>query len=422
MSPLDIEEPAKRQDNRLTEESIMEPIHRHRLASARFCRATAVVIVASLLAISTGQAQNPAGAEQHPRHRIDKAVFSPEVLPDGRIIFRFRAPGAQKASLARDGAPRLPMAKDAEGTWSVTIGPLAPDLYSYNFIVDGVALADPSNCLQKPIITGGSESLVRVPGPPGLSWESRDVPHGVLHLHCYQSAVVGETREFWVYTPPGYDPAGPERYPLLYLLHGVMEDASAWRTAGRANLILDNLIAEQKATPMLVVMPLGYGFPDAPDRMAEQFAGATTQKKLLDVMTRCLLEEITPEVEKTYRVQKSVEGRAIAGASMGGSQALYIGLNHPDRFGWVGSFSGAFIMYAQPYEKEFPDLNKKVNERLHLLWLSCGTEDFLLKSNRGCQSWLKSKGVRFTAAEPAGGHTWPVWRRNLTEFASLIFK
>src|SRR5262249_19784036 len=157
------------------------------------------------------------------------------------------------------------------GVWSVTTDPLPPDIYPYSFVVDGTTVADPSNVLVKPIVMGGNQSLVHVPGPPELSWEENDVPHGTLHRHCYHSKVAGEGRDFFVSTPPGYDPAGQVKYPALSLLHGITDDASAWTTAGRANVILDNLTATGKVKPMLVVMPLGYGFPNVAEDLFKLF-------------------------------------------------------------------------------------------------------------------------------------------------------
>ncbi len=366
-----------------------------------------------------GQSPQP---ENRSQPRWGQAVRSPEVLSDGRVIFRFRAPNAREVFLARDGVPRRAMSKNDQGIWSVTTEALPPDLYSYVFIVDGVALADPANPVFKPIVTGGAESLVHVPGPASLSWEPNDVPHGTLHRHSYQSALIGEAREFWVYTPPGYDPAAARTYPVLYLLHGVLEDASAWTAAGQAHVILDNLIAARKVRPLLIVMPFGYGFANVPDRIAEQFGTLSTQKKIMDVMTSNLLDEVIPQVERAYRVTKNRDARAIAGVSMGGSQALYIGLNHLDRFAWIGSFSGALIMYYGLFREWFPDLTAGANPRIRLLWMACGTEDFLIGINRKYKDWLKANGVRFTAIETPGAHTWPVWRRNLSEFASLLFQ
>jgi enterochelin esterase family protein len=379
----------------------------------------ALVAVGILAAPGRGQAPQP---ENRPQPRMGHAVRSPQVQPDGRVQFRFHAPNAKQVFLAREGMPRLAMSKDDRGTWSITTDVLQPDLYCYQFVVDGVVLADPANPMCKPIVTGGHESIVHVPGPASLSWEPQDVPHRTLHRHVYQSRVLGEARPLLVYTPPGYDPAAAQTYPVLYLLHGVMDDETAWTTAGQTHVILDNLIARRKARPMLVVMPLGYGFPNVPDRMREQFGAPAGQQKIMDALTRLLLDEVIPQVERDYRVTRDREARAIAGLSMGGSQALSIGLNHRDRFAWIGSFSGALIMYGQPFGKWFPDLKVRADSRVRLLWLACGTEDFLLGVNRNYKEWLKTNEVPFTAVETPGAHAWQVWRRNLTEFVPLLFQ
>lgn len=364
-------------------------------------------------------AQSPAPGPAKPR--IGHSARSPEVAPDGRVTFRFHAPNAQKVSAVREGAKRLPMTKDERGTWNAVTDPLPPDIYTYQFVVDGIILADPSNPLVKAVVNGGHESLVHVPGPQSLPWERRDVPHGVIHRHVLHSALYGEDREFRVYTPPGYDARDGKSYPVLYLLHGVMEDETAWVTAGRADVILDNLIADRRAVRMIVVMPLGYGFANVPERVAEQFGGPTAQRRFMEALTRHLLGELTPEVERCYHVSPGREARAIAGVSMGGAQALVIGLNHPDRFAWVGSFSGAIVMLAEPFATWFAE-PAKAGPRPRLVWLSCGRDDFLLGFNRQFGRWLRGRRVAFVASEPAGAHAWPVWRRNLVEFATRLFR
>ena len=184
---------------------------------------------------------------------------------DGRVTFRFRAPNAKEVKLNLTGAKAGPMVKDDQGVWSVTTDPLPPDYYEYAFVADGVALLDPSNPVRIPNLLS-SDSEVHVPGPGSLPWEVNDIPHGTIHHHFYRSAVVGDDRDFYVYTPPSYDPAAAKLYPVLYLLHGFSDDASAWTVVGRANVILDNLIAQGKAKPMLIVMTLGYGAPEIVSR------------------------------------------------------------------------------------------------------------------------------------------------------------
>jgi enterochelin esterase-like enzyme len=374
-----------------------------------------------IAATSHGLSQIPPTDKPLPP-RFGSMVRSPEVHPDGRVTFRFRAPHAKQVGLARSGMRGVAMQKDDSGVWSVTTAPLPPGFYDYRFAVDGVSLIDPANPLLATKVMGNHESIVHVPGPASLSWERSDVPRGTLHRHSYLSKVVGEEREFTVYTPPGYDPVGDKKYPVLYLLHGVTDDATAWTTVGRAHVILDNLIAQGKAKPMLMVFPFGYGFPNVPDRVGELFQAGIDQKKLMDAFAVTLLDEVIPQVERAYRVTADREARAIAGLSMGGSQALYIGLNHADRFAWVGSFSGAFVMYGGQFSKWFPHADAIGRPPTRLLWIGCGTEDFLFGANRAGKDWLKSKSVTFTAVETPGGHVWHVWRRNLTEFAPLLFR
>ncbi len=389
--------------------------------------------ILSIAAVSCAAQPGPQPAAQQPlsqqplapprpqaRPPFGPPMRSPEVQADGRVTFRLRAPGAQEVVLNRDGAPPVAMTKDEQGIWSVTTEPLTPDIYSYTFRVDGLSLADPTNPLIKPSVAGGNQSLVHVPGPASLPWQRNDVPQGVIHRHFFKSGIIGDQREFYVYTPPGYNPNSATRYPVLYLLHGMTDDASAWTTAGRAHIILDNLIAQGKARPMLVVNPLGYGTPNPATDFGAVRDPARRQKSA-DNFSASVLNEIIPQVENAYRVIKDRQARAITGLSMGGAQSLSIGLNHPERFAWVGSFSGAFVMLGEP-AKALPAVDARINGQTRLLWIACGSEDFLLNSNRSYRDWLKKQGVQFTYVEPPGGHTWMVWRRNLAEFAPLLFR
>lgn len=369
-------------------------------------------------------------------HRPPEGIFapglrSPEVSAGGGVTFRLRAPNAREVLVAL--AERLPMQKDAEGVWSLTTGPLPPDFYPYSFVVDGVTIADPSNPLLKTTVMGGSQSIVHVPGPSSLSWEMNPVPHGAVIHHFFHSEVTGDDRDFWVYTPPGYDPESRTEYPVLYLLHGLSDDASAWTTAGRANVILDNLIAQGKAQPMIMVNPLGYGVPHPEAGLAPILNNAEQNR---EGFSKSLLTEIIPMVEKMYRVAKDRNARAIAGLSMGGEQALTIGLNHADEFAYIAGLSSALVMLNRGplnpgalaavdralLPKAFPAVDVKLNPRLRLLYIACGTGDTLVGVNRQFKDWLKSKDVRFQDVETPGAHTWMVWRRNLTEFAPLLFQ
>ena len=347
-------------------------------------------------------------------------VKSPEVRPDGHVTFRFRAPNAQKVTVSIEGQrDPVPMRKDDQGVWSVTVGPMPPDIYGYSIVSDGVPMIDPSNQMMKPNLLS-TESAVHIPGA-SLSWEINDVPHGEVHHHFYHSKINGLDSDFYVYTPPAYDPNANTQYPVLYLLHGFSDAANGWSEVGRANFILDNLIAQAKAKPMIVVMPLGYGDFEVIRRGWGSWDDKQLALRNLSNFTDILLTEIIPRVEQSYRVKKDRESRAIAGLSMGGSESLRTGLNHLDQFAWVGAFSsGGFDL--QDFNTQFPGVDSTIDSKLKLFWIACGTDDELIKINRDFKTWLKGKGVQFTDIETPGGHTWMVWRRNLTEFASLLFK
>src|SRR4030088_553647 len=347
------------------------------------------------------------------------ALISPEVHPNGSVTFRFRAPNAKEVKLGLEGAEAVAMQSDSQGVWSVTTAPLSPDYYGYAFVADGVRLIDPSNQLLKPNLLA-TENAVHVPGPASLPWELNDVPRGEIHHHFYKSAVAGDDRDYYVYTPAGYDPSGQRTYPVLYLLHGFSDDASGWTAVGRAHVILDNLIAQGKAKPMIVVMPLGYGTMEMIRVGWDAWSHPELRKQNFDKFRQALLQELMPRVESEYRITKDRNARAIAGLSMGGSESLLTGLNNLDKFAWIGAFSSGGM--PEDFQATYPSLNAKANQQLHLLWIACGTEDNLIEINREFREWLKNKGVHHTDIETPGAHTWMVWRRNLAEFAGLLFR
>jgi enterochelin esterase family protein len=334
------------------------------------------------------------------------------------VTFRFLAPNAQEVKLAREGAEQVAMQKDDKGVWTVNTAPLSPDYYGYSIIVDGVRSLDPFNHLLKPNLLS-TENMVHVQGPPSLPWETNDVPRGEVHHHFYRSAVAGDQRDFYVYTPPGYDPAAKTTYPVLYLLHGYSDDASGWSAVGRANVILDNLIARGKAKPMIVVMPFGYGTMEIITLGWGAWNHTDVRDRNFSNFREALLTEVMPKVESEYRVTSDRNSRAIAGLSMGGSESLLTGLNNLDKFAWIGAFSSGGI--PDEFKKDFPGLDAKANQQIRLLWIACGTEDHLITVNRNLREWLKSKGIQHTDIETPGMHTWMVWRRNLAEFAGLLF-
>ena len=348
-----------------------------------------------------------------------KPIQSPEVHPDRSVTFRLRAPNAKEVSLHLEGTKNTPMQQDGEGIWSATTAPLEPDFYGYSFSVDGVSLNDPSNPAVTPNLLSVGNS-VHVPGPASLPWEVNDVRHGTLHRHFYKSGVVGDNRDFYVYTPPGYDPTAKTLYPVLYLLHGFSDDASGWTAVGRAHVILDNLIAQGKAKPMLVVMPLGYGALEMLDRNGPSWDDRSLVERNFSRFRDALLTEVIPQVEKSYRAAKDRNSRAIAGLSMGGSESLLTGLNTLDRFAWIGAFSSGGM--REEFDASYPSLDAKANAQIRLLWVACGTEDSLIAINRRFRDWLKSKDIQHVDIETPGHHTWMVWRRNLAEFAGLLFQ
>jgi len=345
---------------------------------------------------------------------------TPEVHSDNSVTFRFLAPNAQEVKLAREGAEPLAMQKDDKGVWTVNTAPLPPDYYGYSIVVDGVRSLDPYNHGLVPnLLSPGN--FVHIPGPPSLPWELNDVPHGEVHRHFYRSEAANDQRDFYVYTPPGYDPSAKKTYPVLYLLHGYSDDASGWTAVGRANVILDNLIAQGKAKPMIVVMPLGYGTMEV---IRVGWGGISNHPEVREESFRkfrdALLTEVMPKVESEYRVTTDRNSRAIAGLSMGGSESLRTGLNGLDKFAWIGAFSAGGM--PDDFDKVFPGLGAKANEQIRLLWIACGTEDRLITPNRNLREWLKTKGVQHVDIETPGMHTWMVWRRNLAEFAGLLFR
>jgi len=368
-----------------------------------------------LPALLTAQPTKPAPAQPPPE---PPRLVSPEVHADNSVTFRFLAPNAIEVKLDLEGTEPLPMKKDTQGVWRVTTAPLTPDYYGYSFLADGARCMDPSNALLVPNLLTPANALW-VPGGASLPWEVNDVPHGEIHHHFYKSIAAGDQRDFYVYTPPGYDPASKKTYPVLYLLHGFSDDASGWTAVGHMNVIFDNLIALGKVKPMIVVMPLGYGTMEYV-RAGWGNSDQNMRARNLTKFREALLTEVMPLVEGEYRITSDRNSRAIAGLSMGGMESLATGLNHLDKFAWIGAFSSGG--FPDDFQTSFPSLDAKANQQIRLLWIACGTEDHLITPNRKLREWLKSKGINHTDIETPGMHTWMVWRRNLAEFAALLFR
>jgi enterochelin esterase family protein len=335
---------------------------------------------------------------------------------DRRVTFRLRAPDAARVELVGEvlqGQGPQAMTKGADGVWSITIGPLPPEIWIYNFRVQGVELQDPSNISVMPRAAGtaANSNFVEVPGEGPAYYDARPVPHGDVRMVLYESKAMGVNRYMWVYTPPGYDRSGA-RYPVYYLLHGNGETQSGWVANGRANLILDNLIAEKKAAPMIVVMPFAYAYP--------WHVGAASEKQRAD-FEKDLLSDLIPFVQSNYRVAADREHRALAGLSMGGGLTLAIGPRHLDTFSRLAVFSSGA---GQAPEKTLADVGanaKTVNAQLKLLWIGVGTEDGAMAGAKRTSDFLNSAGIKHTYKTTPGAHTWIVWRKYLYEVAPQIF-
>jgi enterochelin esterase-like enzyme len=350
-------------------------------------------------------------------------IVSPQVNPDKMVVFRFLAPNANQVKLSGQflKEPVL-MEKDSIGIWSVTVGPVKPDIYPYNFNVDGVSVMDPANVAFFPN-ERFKASLVDIPGDTPLIHALRDVPHGTVSYEYYPS-LEGTTGSVVVYTPPGYDKNTTSRYPVFYLISGTTDTEETFFKVGRTNFILDNLIAEGKAKPMIVVMP--YGNPLA------TIAGQTGKLKPADPTTRDgvdavnrgklfqtdLLNHLIPFIEKNYRALNDKNSRAIGGFSRGGGQTLRTAFGNLDKFAWVCSYGS----YLSPDEMQRSFKHIDTNKELKLLWVSVGNEDFLYKGAVEFLEYLKANSIKHKSVISSGGHTWMNVRAYVAESAPLLFR
>ena len=377
-----------------------------------------VLFIALLLWSGMAMSQPPRGP----------LVISPQVQADKTVTFRYLAPAAKEVKLSAqfEKAP-LAMSKDAQGVWSITVGPIKPDIYPYSFQVDGVTVMDPANVAFFPN-ERFKASLVDVPGDSPLIHAMRDVPHGATSYEYYPS-LEGTTGSLVVYTPPGYDQNPTKKYPVFYLISGTTDTEETYFKVGHTNLILDNLIAEGKAKPMIIVMPYG----NIAARVAEQKGGAKPADPMVrdgdDAVKRAkdfetdLLTKVIPYVEKSYRTLNNRENRAIGGFSRGGGQTLRAAFGNMDKFAWVCSYSS----YLSPTEmdRNFSQIGTKAgvtNKQLKLLWVGVGDEDFLYKGALEFIDYLKAKNIQFKSRISGGGHTWMNAKQYLAETAQLLFQ
>lgn len=352
-------------------------------------------------------------------------LVSPEVKPDRTVTFRFRAPNAREVTLIGELDGRTyPMTRDEAGVWSVTIGPLAPDVYNYQFNADGVIAMDPANPAVK--LGFGAFPPANMFEIPGDEFDdARDVPHGAVRVETYHSKTMGVPRTIWVYTPPGYD-RGNTRYPVFYLLHGSGNTDSSWILTGRANYIMDNLIAEGKTKPMIIVTPFGYvrqGVNLAPERPVPGAPppgpGAQVGGGLFG---KDLLEDVIPFVESKFRTLKDADNRAIGGLSMGGGQSAAIAFANPDTFHSIVIMSAGAANAEKNYPRFFGSADA-VNKKLKLLWVGVGKDDKLVMAgSEALREALTRNKIEHTYRVTEGRHEWVVWRHHLREVAPLLFR
>jgi enterochelin esterase-like enzyme len=357
-------------------------------------------------------------------------VKSVEVGEDKSVTFRIHAPKAETVTVAGDFG-RGDLKKDDRGVWSVTVGPLTPDFYSYSFSIDGVKVVDARNALFKPGIAG-LDSMFEVPGPASDFQATKDVPHGEIRATWFPSPVLGGTRRLHVYTPPGYE-GGSEKYPVLYLLHGSGDDDAGWTTIGRTGFILDNLIAAGKAKPMLVVMPNGsLSIPDGIRRLEDDGKTTTAEWRAAAEQNQAniakhIVEDIVPFVEKTYRVKTGPKNRALAGLSMGGGHTTRVLTSTPEAFSTYGIWSASIGRDGgKDWEAKnagFLSKSKELNGSIGILSIVVGEKDEgALEGSKALDALLTKNGIKHELKVSSGAHTWINWRKYLNELAPRLFQ
>ena len=372
-------------------------------------------------------------AAQLPRRQPtpNDTLKSPEVQADHRVTFRIYAPKATEVTVRGDWMQTpepVKLTKDDKGVWSATVGPLTPDCYSYTITVDGVKTLDPKNAEIKQGYAS-LDNMFFLPGEEAEFEANRPVPHGEIRKVWYQSSTLGTQRRMHIYTPPGYDQS-TDRYPVFYLLHGGGDEDSGWSTIGRAGFILDNLLADKKVKPMLVVMPNGMmprpaNLPRFERGTTPTPEAAAAMAKFQELFPNELLRDIVPLVEKNYRVMPGRDNRAIAGLSMGGGQTLAVVTGHPDEFAYVGVWSAGIFGNTADFEKRnatFLDNADKVNKQVKLFSISVGDKDFLVDRSKALAELLNKRGIKNELHMSGGGHTWINWRHYLNEFAPKLFR
>jgi enterochelin esterase-like enzyme len=376
-----------------------------------------LLLTSALLAFSLAYAQTPADTAGWTKatttHRLSEF---PKIHTDGRLWFQFKAPDAKLVQL-RIGATNktYDMQKDKDGAWSIIIPPPGPGFQYYWFIVDGLIVMDPGSYTY---YSNGIKTAVEAQAPGEDYYLTRNVPHGDIRQHLFYSKVTQSFRRMFIYTPPDYDTNLKTRYPVLYLQHGAGEDEAEWTSAGRAHLILDNLIAEKKAVPMIIVM--NNGFASRPGETAASGPGVARNFSAFEQM---LIQDVIPDIDAKFRTIPDRDHRAMAGLSMGGMQTFQIGLTHLDVFSHLGMFSGT----PQGASKPLDDILAQgvaLNKRLHVFWFGAGTtEERFINRQRELRGMFEKAGIKALYFESEGtAHEFQTWRRCLNQFAPLLFK
>jgi len=400
-----------------------------------------VTFVTILMLSVSGFAQEPARPAAtpaaRPAFRMPARIISPEILPDNKVTFRIYSKDAVKVTVSGEwqagfGASEELIRNDT-GLFSVTVGPLKPELYGYTFTVDAIGMIDPNNVQVR---RDGSryQSFFIIPGPESdLYFHKNDVPHGTVTKIWYKSSVLGMDRRVYVYTPAGYE-SSTTKYPVFYLLHGAGGDEDAWTNMGRTAQIMDNLIAQGKAKPMIVVMTNGNANQagaqnEVPPIPAQAGQGMAAYTRSAGKFEEHLVKDVVPFIEKNYRVLTGMDNRAIAGLSMGGAHTQTITNNNPGMFGYIGVYSMGLMNFG-PQNQDAAKLEQERDTKIEALknsgyklyWIGCGKDDFVYQSAVNLRNLLDKHNFKYIYRESTGGHTWANWRIYLSEFAPMLFK
>jgi enterochelin esterase-like enzyme len=401
-----------------------------------------VTFVTISLATISGLSQEPArpaaAPAARPANRMPARVISPEILPDNKVTFRVYSKDAQKVIVSGEWQSgsnvNEQLVKNDTGMFTLTVGPLKPELYGYTFNIDGVGAIDPNNTQVRRDGTR-YQSFFIIPGPESdLYFQKNGVPHGTVSKVWYNSTVIGIDRRLYIYTPAGYE-AGTQKYPVFYLLHGAGGDEDAWTNMGRTAQILDNLIAQGKARPMIVVMTNGNANQAGaqneipPVQTQGQQQGIAGYQSLTGKFEEHLVKDVVPFIEKNYRALTGRDNRAIAGLSMGGGHTQTITNNNPGMFSYIGVFSMGIMgtpRESQEAERLAQERDTKIEalkkSGYKLYWIACGKDDFVYQGVVTLRNTLDKHNFKYVYRESTGGHTWANWRIYLSEFAPMLFK